>query len=124
LLAAHLSLLDHSILARFNGGKRDTRHARRRASLATASKVIPTDSRHAAPRCHVAGIMLSTAVMRFDAFFAAQGRSEAQICRAARKRSHRLGRVNEAPTQQRVLDRSAMSFQNHGADWLRAVRLR
>src|ERR1700687_4827815 len=52
----------------FNGWKRDTRHARRRASLATSSKVIPTDSRRAAPRCHVGVIALSTADMRFETF--------------------------------------------------------
>src|SRR5260370_3787817 len=68
-----LRFLSHSILSRFNGWKRDTRHARRRASLATSSKVIPTDSRRAAPRCHAAVITLSTGVMRLDAFFAARG---------------------------------------------------
>jgi hypothetical protein len=68
----------------FNGWKRDTRHARRRASLATSSKVIPTDSRRAAPRCHVGVIALSTADMRFDAFFAARRASEPEIPRAPR----------------------------------------
>jgi hypothetical protein len=56
----------------FNGWKRDTRHARRRASLATSSKVIPTDSRRAAPCCHLTVIALSTDVMRFDAFLPAR----------------------------------------------------
>src|SRR4051812_31170187 len=32
-----LRFLSHSILSRFNGWKRDTRHARRRATLATSS---------------------------------------------------------------------------------------
>jgi hypothetical protein len=52
----------------FNGRKRDTRHARRRANLATSSNAIPTDSRRAAPHCHAGVIALSTAVMRFGAF--------------------------------------------------------
>ena len=60
-----LRFLSHSILSRFNGWKRDTRHARRRASLATSSIAIPTDSRRAAPHRHSAVITLSTAVMRF-----------------------------------------------------------
>src|SRR6516165_4450076 len=38
-----LRFLSHSILSRVNGLKRDTRHARRRASLAKSSNVIPTD---------------------------------------------------------------------------------
>jgi hypothetical protein len=54
----------------FNGWKRDTRHARRRASLATSSNVIPTDSQAAAPYCHACVITLSTDVMRFDVFLA------------------------------------------------------
>ena len=89
----------------FNGWKRDTRHARRRASLATSSKVIPTDSRRAAPRCHVGVIALSTADMRFDAFFAARRASSRKFL-ARRGRSRRLGRVNDAPTLRRILDRS------------------
>jgi hypothetical protein len=48
----------------FNGLKRDTRDARRRASLATSSNVIPADSQGAAPRCHARVIALSTAVVR------------------------------------------------------------
>jgi hypothetical protein len=51
----------------FNGWKRDTRHARRRANLATSSEPIPTDSQAAAPRCHRSVIALSTAVARFGA---------------------------------------------------------
>jgi len=70
-----LRFLSHGILSRFNGWKRDTRHARRRASLATSSNAIPTDSRRAAPYCHAPVIALSTAVMRFGAFFAAVRRS-------------------------------------------------
>jgi hypothetical protein len=48
--------------------KRDTRHARRRASLAKSSSVNSADSRRAASRCHARVITLSTADMRFDAF--------------------------------------------------------
>src|ERR1700722_11292973 len=47
----------------------DTEACSGRASLATASIVIPTDSRRAAPPCHAAVIALSTAVMRFCARF-------------------------------------------------------
>jgi len=60
-----LRFLSHSILIWVNGWKRDTRHARRRANLATSSKPIPTDSQAAAPHCHATVIALSTAVMRF-----------------------------------------------------------
>jgi hypothetical protein len=65
-----LRFLSHSILIWVNGWKRDTRHARRRANLATSSITIPTDSRAAAPHCHAGVITLSTAVMRFDAVLA------------------------------------------------------
>src|SRR5690349_11020880 len=49
--------------------KRDTRDARRRASLATSSNVIPADSQRAAPCCHACVIALSTVVVRFRAVF-------------------------------------------------------
>jgi hypothetical protein len=63
-----LRFLSHSILIWVNGWKRDTRHARRRASLAISSKPIPTDSQAPAPHCHAGVIALSTVVMRFRAF--------------------------------------------------------
>jgi hypothetical protein len=44
-----LRFLSHSILSGFNGLKRDTRDARRRASLAKSSRLIPADSEAAAP---------------------------------------------------------------------------
>jgi hypothetical protein len=50
--------------------KRDTRHARRRASLATSSTTIPTDSRASAPHCHACVITLSTEVTHFGVFLA------------------------------------------------------
>ena len=103
-----LRFLSHGILSRFNGWKRDTRHARRRASLATSSNAIPTDSRRAAPHCHAPVIALSTAVMRFGAFFAAVRRS-APKNPYSRERSHLSrdpGRVNDAPTRGRILHRS------------------
>jgi hypothetical protein len=65
-----LRFLSHSILSGFNGLKRDTRHARRRASLAKSSTLIPADSQAPAPCCHTAVTALSTDVMRFDALFA------------------------------------------------------
>jgi hypothetical protein len=43
-----LRFLSHSILSGFNGLKRDTRDARRRASLAKSSRLIPADSEAAA----------------------------------------------------------------------------
>jgi hypothetical protein len=73
-----LRFLSHSILSGFNGWKRDTRHARRRASLATSSNAIPTDSRRAAPHCHAGVIALSTAVMRFWRIFAVARRFASQ----------------------------------------------
>jgi hypothetical protein len=45
--------------------KRDTRDARRRASLATSSMPNSADSRAAAPRCHATVIALSTAQTLF-----------------------------------------------------------
>jgi hypothetical protein len=53
----------------FHGMKRDTRDARRRASLATSSNVIPADSQGAAPCCHARVIALSTVVVRFRGDF-------------------------------------------------------
>src|SRR6516162_2892282 len=50
--------------------ERDTRHARRRASLATSSEPNSTDSRRAAPRCHATVIVLSTAVTLLRVIFA------------------------------------------------------
>jgi hypothetical protein len=61
-----LRFLSHSILIWVDGWKRDTRHARRRANLATSSNTIRTDSRAAAPHCHGGVIALSTVVMHFD----------------------------------------------------------
>jgi hypothetical protein len=100
-----LRFLSHSILSRFNGWKRDTRHARRRASLATSSNAIPTDSQAAAPHCHGTVIALSTAVMRFLRLFPPSKRSASQKI-ALQRRSRRLGRVNIAPTPRRILRRS------------------
>src|SRR6266481_3242468 len=65
-----LRFLSHSILSGFNGLKRDTRDARRRASLAKSSTIIPADSQAPAPCCHAAVTALSTDVMHFDALFA------------------------------------------------------
>ena len=114
----------------FNGRKRDTRHARRRASLATSSNAIPTDSRRPAPHCHAGVIALSTAVMRFGAFLESfrssspgltwldpGNRSNRQSKMARRIKSGDdtvqtialpapLGRVNDAATCRRILRRS------------------
>jgi hypothetical protein len=65
-----LRFLSHSILSGFNGLKRDTRHARRRASLAKSSTLIPADSQAPAPCCHAPVTALSTDVTHFDALFA------------------------------------------------------
>ena len=64
-----LRFLSHSILSRFNGLKRDTRDARRRASLAKSSSLIPADSQPPASCCHACVTALSTDVMRSAAFF-------------------------------------------------------
>ena len=64
-----LRFLSHSILSRFNGLKRDTRDARRRASLAKSSSLIPADSQPPASCCHACVMALSTVVMRFAVFF-------------------------------------------------------
>jgi hypothetical protein len=66
-----LRFLSHSILFWVNGWKRDTEACSGRASLATASIVIPTDSRGAFARRHSGVITLSTAVLGFLAFFVA-----------------------------------------------------
>ena len=65
-----LRFLSHSILFWVNGWKRDTEACSGRASLATASIIIRTDSLTRFPRCHLRVITLSTAVLHFDAVFA------------------------------------------------------
>jgi hypothetical protein len=72
LLRCLLRFLSHSILFWVNGWKRDTEACSGRASLATASIDIRTDSRGPFARCHSGVMALSTAVLRFLAFFAAQ----------------------------------------------------
>ena len=104
-----LRFLSHSILIWVNGWKLDTRHARRRANLATSTTLLPTDSQAAAPHCHACVITLSTDVMRFDVFLAPRSARGFRICAAASEPSQRSGglaRVNEAPTRRRILYRS------------------
>ena len=67
-----LRFLSHSILVWVNGRKRDSEACSGRASLATASIDIRTDSLSAFPRCDSAVMTLSTAVLGFDALFAPQ----------------------------------------------------
>jgi hypothetical protein len=110
-----LRFLSHSILIWVNGWKRDTRHARRRANLATSSVAIPTDSRAAAPHCHAGVITLSTAVMRFDAVLAPRCAPRLRIFPGAgRERSqHRPpARVNDAPTRRCILSRSSAAARH------------
>jgi hypothetical protein len=57
--------------------KRDTRDARRRASLATSSMTSSADSRASAPRCHIRVIALSTAQMHFRVILAHESASPA-----------------------------------------------
>ena len=98
-----LRFLSHSILFWVNGWKRDTRHAWRRADLATSSMTIPTDSQAAAPYCHTCVITLSTAVMRFGVVSAPRCASHPRIFAVVQRthRPQRLVRVNTAPTQSR-----------------------
>jgi hypothetical protein len=113
-----LRFLSHSILFWVNGWKRDTRHARRRANLATASKAIPTDSRRAAPRCHAPVIALSTVVMHFGARFRRKPiRSAAQIPRRSEPSQRPAGSSGLTKLQRGSCARSS-SIQNHGADCL------
>jgi hypothetical protein len=63
-----LRFLSHSILSGFNGLKRDSRDARRRASLAKSSTLIPADSQPPASWCHACVMALSTDVMQFAVF--------------------------------------------------------
>jgi hypothetical protein len=63
-----LRFLSHSILVWVNGWKRDSEACSGRASLATASIHIRTDSLAAFPRRHGGVMTLSTAVLRFWAF--------------------------------------------------------
>ncbi len=55
--------------------KRDTRDARRRASLATSSMTNSADSRATAPCCHISVITLSTAQTHFRVIFARESAS-------------------------------------------------
>jgi hypothetical protein len=84
--------------------KRDTRHARRRASLAISSNVIPADSLAAAPHCHARVIMLSTEVMHFDMVSAPRWAARQQTC-AIERAAQRHFRVNDAPTRLCALSR-------------------
>jgi hypothetical protein len=101
----------------FHGLKRDTRHARRRASLAISSTINSTDSRRAASRCHVSVIALSTVVMHFDAFFREMTRAvagaranEASLPRQAiASNAASLIMLNGSPTR-------SSSIQNQGRD--------
>jgi hypothetical protein len=118
-------------------GNATPRHARRRASLATSSNVIRTDSQAAASHRHLSVIALSTAVMRFGYVFAAamhlapqKSHAPRAVPRAAnrptrRERSQRRVRVNDAPTRQSICTdpkqpkASALrdsSIQNHSMD--------
>jgi hypothetical protein len=56
--------------------KRDTRDARRRASLATSSMTNSADSEVSAPCCHIRVIVLSTAQMRFSVISARESASK------------------------------------------------
>jgi heme/copper-type cytochrome/quinol oxidase subunit 3 len=56
--------------------KRDTRDARRRASLATSSMTNSADSQGSAPRCHIRVIALSTAQMHFRVISARESASQ------------------------------------------------
>src|SRR4051812_18286480 len=67
-----LRFLSHSILVWVNGRKRDSEACSGRASLATASIDIRTDSLAAFPHRHSAVMALSTAVLHFAALFAAR----------------------------------------------------
>jgi hypothetical protein len=67
--------------------KRDTRDARRRASLATSSVTNSADSQVYAPRCHICVITLSTAQMHFRVIF---GRESASPKRRRRWSPHKL----------------------------------
>ena len=92
----------------FNGWKRDTRHARRRASLATSSNAIPTDSQAAAPHCHAGVIALSTDVMHFWRIFRSCDAPSAKIPprRVRSGRRCRFVRVNVTPMRRRGSRRS------------------
>jgi hypothetical protein len=57
--------------------KRDTRDARRRASLATSSTTNSADSQLAAPRRHIHVILLSTDQMHFRMIFVRESASTA-----------------------------------------------
>src|SRR5216683_3243126 len=107
----------------------ETRHeaCSGRASLATASLIIRTDSRRAASRCHAGVIALSTAVMHFEALFPKfstrrvqakredpgmrarwiAGSSPARtLCKSIIAPFATPFRVNEVPTRRCILHRS------------------
>jgi hypothetical protein len=100
-------------------GNADTRHARRRASLATSSNVIRTDSQAKALLRHTDVMALSTADMRFRAFFAKFSRRNAVHDHFAR--ATRLVRVNDAATP---LARSAPFFRTRSAGVFMISKLR
>jgi hypothetical protein len=63
--------------------KRDTRDARRRASLATSSLTNSADSQVSALCCHIRVIPLSTAQMHFQVIFACESASQRAPIRMA-----------------------------------------
>jgi hypothetical protein len=97
-----------------------------RASLATASIVIPTDSQRAAPHCHAAVIALSTVVMRFREIFgrithSASKKSAIDRCAGSvatgltmRQRQRHCGESRSGAGSETRSSHS--SIQNHGAD--------
>jgi hypothetical protein len=92
----------------FNGRKRDTRHARRRASLATSSNAIPTDSRRAARTVTPVSSRYPQLLCVLAGFHPCRcGLRRKKSPRAANHRTvRRLGTVNDAATCRRILHRS------------------
>src|SRR6185503_202557 len=97
--------------------KRDTRNARRRASLATSSMTNSADSRVSAPCRHICVIPLSTAQMHFGVLFVRESAS-----RSASTRSYvdDRGVPNDLITETR---RSRIQNQAHAFDCCSEVPL-
>jgi hypothetical protein len=135
-----LRFLSHSILSGFNGLKRDTRHARRRASLAKSSTLIPADSQAPAPCCHAPVTALSTDVTHFDALFAKIVATRRAVPSPLRRREKRFsvpGRDDERSfarqaggedvadfRNRRNSPSRSSSIQNHSADSTKVLRVR
>jgi hypothetical protein len=134
-----LRFLSHSILSGFNGLKRDTRDARRRASLAKSSRLIPADSEAAAAAITRASPRYPQMLCIFDPLFPelpAAARRAARFTKTpnvSRRSSPAVrqafarpwrGAIRRNREPARNFSMRSSSIQNHGVDSVQELRVR